>query len=244
MARRWIDLNCDLGESAQRRDDGTDLALLGIVTSANIACGGHAGDERTMLATALAALDRGVAIGAHPGYPDRDNFGRVRVKMTEAGITGTVFEQIAAMDRVVRSIGGRLSHVKPHGTLYHDAMGSPSIARAIGEAARRIDPGIVMVGMAGAPAIRVWRESGFRTAEEAFAERAYEPNGTLRKRTLPGALITDPSAAAAQTVRLALAGAAQTLCVHSDTPAAVAIARAVRKGLEDAGIHLRPLGSD
>lgn len=230
--RRTIDLNCDLGESPERLGDGTDLALLDIVTSANIACGGHAGDEETMREMARAALGRGVAIGAHPSYPDRANFGRVSIPMSIAVLEASIFEQIAAMDRVTRTIGGRLRHVKPHGALYHDAMTNPKVAAAVASAVVRVGPGLILVAMADSPMIPVWRAQGLQVATEAFADRSYEPDGSLRKRTLPGALITDPRLAAEQALSLArCAVPPDTLCIHSDTEGAVAIARAVRIAL-------------
>ncbi|MEK6703349.1 MAG: 5-oxoprolinase subunit PxpA [Planctomycetota bacterium] len=239
---RSIDLNCDLGESPERLRDATDFALLDVVTSANIACGGHAGDEETMRKTAEAALARGVAIGAHPSYPDRENFGRVSMPMSIVALEASVFEQIAAMDRVARSIGGELRHVKPHGALYHDAMTNPKVAAVVASALNRVNSSLILVAMAGSPMIPAWRAQGLQVASESFADRTYEPDGSLRKRTLPGALITDPSLAAEQALRLARGTTPpDTLCIHSDTGGAVAIAGEVRSQLAAAGITLAPL---
>lgn len=227
-----IDLNSDLGESNEPAQRAVDLALLDLVSSANIACGGHAGDETTMSAIVEAALDRGVELGAHPSYPDRANFGRTAMEMHPASVEALVGSQIDALHTVICSFGGRLAHVKAHGALYHRAMTDEATAGAIGRAAARIDTRLIMVAMPGSVALRVWREMSFAVAVEAFADRAYEADGTLRARTLPGALITDPAAAAAQAVALARsqtpAAGPHTLCIHSDTPHAVTIAAAVR----------------
>ncbi len=244
-----IDLNCDMGESPVRLADGTDLALLDVVTSANIACGGHAGDDHTMRETARAAFARGVAIGAHPSYPDPANFGRVSMHMPIAALEATIFEQISALDRIVRSIGGggdQLRHVKPHGALYHDATTSPQVAAALAAAVARVNLDLILVAIAGSPALDLWRAQGFRAVAEAFADRTYEADGTLRSRTLTGAVITDPEIAARQAVRLAMAAGTSgavpgTLCIHSDTPHSLAIAKAARAALIAAKITVAPL---
>ncbi len=251
MTPRSIDLNCDLGESPERAADGTDLALLDAVSSANIACGGHAGDESTMAETVRAAISRGVAVGAHPGYPDRARFGRFELDMTVEEIEAAVFEQFSALDRVVGALGTHLRHVKPHGALYHAAMARPPVAEALARAAARVSGGLILVGQAGTAALGVWRGQGFRVAAEAFADRRYEPDGSLRARTLPGALLTDPAEAASQALRIARGQGvvacdgtiiplrADTIGVHGDTPGAVAVVRAVRAGLEQAGVVVR-----
>ena len=255
MTARAIDLNCDLGESPDRVRNGTDAQLLDCVTSANIACGGHAGDEATMTETVRAAIARGVAIGAHPGYPDREGFGRVELAMRAEEIRLSVADQIRALDRVARAMGAGLTHVKPHGALYHAAMTKPLIASAIADACRKVSPGIVLVGLAGAPALGWWRAAGFRVASEAFADRRYEADGSLRSRAHADSLIIDPALAAAQAVDLALGrgvvavdGAcvpirADTVCIHSDTPGAVSVARAVRAALASAGFALASLAA-
>lgn len=252
---RTIDLNADMGEDDTRLRDGTDLAVLDSITSASIACGGHAGDEHTMRETARAAMARCVAIGAHPGYPDRANFGRIeRTDMPDAEIEASVAGQVDALARIVRALGGTLAHVKPHGALYHAAMAREPVARAVARAVLALDPALILVGLAGAPMLDLWRSMGLRVAGEVFADRVYEPGGLLRSRTLPGAVITDPAAAAAQALRLVraegvitAAGAAipvpraQTLCLHGDTPGAPAIARAVRSSLEADGWTVAPM---
>ena len=223
-----IDLNCDMGEL---EDAAHEAALMEQITSANIACGGHAGDDATMERTARLALERGVRIGAHPGYPDRANFGRVEVPMSPAGIERMVREQIERLDAVVRRLGGRIVHVKPHGELYNAAMRKEEVARAIAAGVARWNPGATLFGLAGSGTLDLWRKMGFAVASEAFADRRYEAGGSLRSRRFPDALITDPGEAAAQALRFAREGKAQTICVHGDTPGAVAILKACREAL-------------
>ena len=224
-----IDLNCDMGEL---EDAAHEAALMQYITSANIACGGHAGDESTMERTTRLAMERGVHIGAHPGYPDRANFGRIEMAMTSEEIARTIREQIERLDAVVRRLGARIVHVKPHGAIYNVAVKNAEVARAIGEGVAQWNRQIPLFGLAGSPMLDVWREMGLTALGEAFADRRYEPDGTLRSRKFPDALITDPAAAAAQAVRLAREGKAQTLCVHGDTPGAVSILKACREALE------------
>jgi len=201
------------------------------ITSANIACGGHAGDARTMERTARLALERGVRIGAHPGYPDRENFGRLEIAMTAEAIADTVYAQIARLDDVVQRLGGAIVHVKPHGALYNVAVRHADVARAIAQGAARWNPQTTLFGLAGSPMLDVWRAMGMAVAGEAFADRRYEPDGTLRARKFPDALITDPREAAAQALRFARQGLAETICVHGDTPGSVAILKACRNAL-------------
>lgn len=246
--QRTIDLNADLGEDAGPGAMARDAALLDHITSANIACTGHAGDDESMRATAVVAIAKGRALGAHVSYPDRTGFGRVTIPMDPPPLEAEVFRQIAALGRIVRSLGAELDHMKPHGALYHDADSSPDIARAVAGAACRWSPDLMLVGPCGAPCLARWRSMGLRTLAEAFADRAYEPDGRLRSRSLPGALITDPERAAAQAVliarkqcTIALDGshvplAADTICIHSDTPNALPIATAVAAALRAAGI--------
>jgi UPF0271 protein len=208
-----------------------EAALMAYITSANIACGGHAGDARTMERTARLALERGVRIGAHPGYPDRENFGRVEIAMTAEAIADTVYAQIARLDDVVQRLGGAIVHVKPHGALYNVAVRHADVARAIAQGAARWNPQTTLFGLAGSPMLDVWRAMGMAVAGEAFADRRYEPDGTLRARKFPDALITDPREAAAQALRFARQGLAETICVHGDTPGSVAILKACRNAL-------------
>lgn len=222
-----IDLNCDMGELP---DAALEEALMAYITSANVACGGHAGDQASMRRMVDLARLHGVAVGAHPGYPDRENFGRVEMALSAEQIAQTVYEQIGALAR----IAGHLVHVKPHGALYNVAARDPDVARAIGEGVSRFGTDLVLVGLAGSGMIDVWRDMGFRTAAEGFADRRYEPDGSLRPRRFADALITEPDAAAAQALRLAGEGIVQTICVHSDTPGSVRILAAVAQALRRA----------
>jgi 5-oxoprolinase (ATP-hydrolysing) subunit A len=229
-----IDLNCDMGELA---DAALEEALMAHITSANVACGGHAGDTAGMRRTVEMARRHGVAVGAHPGYPDRANFGRVEMALSAEQIAQTVREQIGAL----AAIAGSLAHVKPHGALYNVAAKNPEVARAIGEGVARFGEGLVLVlvGLAGSAMLDVWRAMGFRTAAEGFADRRYEPDGSLRSRKFADALITEPGEAAAQALRLVSEGRVQTICVHSDTPGSVEILAAVARALR-AGLKPRP----
>lgn len=223
----FIDLNCDMGELP---DTALEEALMRHITSANVACGGHAGDAESMRRTVEAARRHGVAVGAHPGYPDRANFGRVEMALSADEITQTVYDQIVAL----AAIAGQLSHVKPHGALYNVAAKNAVVARAIGDGVARFSRDLTLVGLAGSGMLDLWHEMGFRVAAEGFADRRYEPDGSLRPRKFADALITDPAAAAAQAMRLASAGRVETICVHSDTPGSIAIAAAVAAALKGA----------
>jgi 5-oxoprolinase (ATP-hydrolysing) subunit A len=228
VAAMGVDLNCDVGEL---EDAALEAELMRYIGSANIACGAHAGDDATMERTLRLALAHGVRIGAHPGYPDRAHFGRVRLAMTEREIADTVYEQIRRLCGIAARLGGEVVHVKPHGALYLAAAGDETVARAIGTGVARWKPGAAVFGLAGSPMLEVWRGMGLEAVPEGFADRRYEPGGTLRPRHLPGALIADPAAAAAQAVRLVREGTARTICVHSDTPRAVEILRACSEAL-------------
>lgn len=232
-----IDLNCDMGELS---DSAHEAALMQYISSANIACGAHAGDDAIMERTARLALERGVRIGAHPGYPDRENFGRIPMPMTAAEIEQAVYDQIVRLDAIVRRLGGAIVHVKPHGALYNVAVKDAEVARAIGSGVARWNPRVPIFGLAGSPMLEVWRGMNLPVAAEAFADRCYEPDGTLRSRKLPGALITDPASAAAQAVRLANEGKAQTICVHGDTPGAVEILKACAQALARNSLAIQP----
>ena len=223
-----LDLNCDMGEL---EDAQHEAALMEHITSANIACGGHAGDEAIMERTARLALDRGVRIGAHPGYPDRANFGRIEIPMTPADIARTVRKQIERLEAVVRRLGGEIVHVKPHGAMYNVAVHNAEVARAIGEGVAQWNAAIPVFGLAASPMLGVWRSMGLTAMGEGFADRRYEPDGTLRSRKFPDALITDPKEASAQAVRLARGGTVETICVHGDTPGSVGILKACREAL-------------
>jgi UPF0271 protein len=257
-----IDLNCDMGELPEAIADGTQEALLRSITSANVACGGHAGDERTMMATIEQALRAGVAIGAHPGYPDRENFGRLELKLPAEAIADSVFEQVKALAEIATVCGTHLVHVKPHGALYNQAVGNRELAEAIakgvakgiGRGIDRWGRGVVLVGLAGSPMLDVFREAGFRVAAEAFADRRYEPDGTLRSRRFEDALIRAAAEAARQALGIVQLGTviasdgsevavnAQTICIHGDTPGAPEIAATVARTLLEAGVTLSGLG--
>jgi UPF0271 protein len=223
------------------------------ISSANVACGGHAGDARTMRQTLMAAKELKVAVGAHPGYPDRANFGRVESPLSPDEVEASVREQIRSLAEVANELDMRLVHVKPHGALYHAANRNREIASAIGRAVLAVDPKLVMVGQAGSESLDIWRGMGLRCAAEAFADRAYERDGTLRKRTLSGALLDTPERAAQQALGIAqrhkvvlgdgseLPVSAETICIHSDTPGAAVIAREVNHRLRSAGVEVRPL---
>jgi UPF0271 protein len=232
---RLIDLNADLGEGSG------EGPLYALITSANIACGGHAGNEDTMRKAVLLALRHGVAIGAHPSYPDREGFGRVTKSLAGPELSRAIAAQVAALVQVAQALGASVGHVKPHGALYGDAAARREVALALAEGVASVSNALVLVGLAGSSALRVWREHGFHVAAEGFADRAYAADGTLVPRAKAGALITDPAAAAAQAIRLACAGSCVTICVHADTEGAAAIAAAVRAGLEEAGFVLSAL---
>jgi 5-oxoprolinase (ATP-hydrolysing) subunit A len=251
MTHVSIDINADLGEFEDSLPDGSDLELMRYLTSANVTCGGHAGNEDSMRRTLSAARELKVAVGAHPSYPDRVNFGRIELACSAREIEGFVGAQIAALANVAKSLGMRLAHVKPHGALYHSANANREAALAIGRAVKQIDLRLVMVGQAGSPALQAWDSMGLQFAAEAFADRVYAPDGTLRKRSLSGALIDDPAKAAQQAVDIAtrrkviasdgteLSVEANTICIHSDTPGSVAIARVVNRRLRTSGVRVQ-----
>jgi 5-oxoprolinase (ATP-hydrolysing) subunit A len=248
---RSIDLNADMGEIPEALADGREEALLRLVTSANVACGGHAGDRATMAGVLELAGRLGVSAGAHPGYPDRAGFGRDSLGLTPEEIEHTVFAQVSELAEVAAGLGLHLAHVKPHGALYNDAARSEPIAAAIARGVRRWSRETVVVGLAGSQSLRVYAAAGLRVVAESFADRVYEADGTLRSRKLPSALIGDPRLAAEQAVSIAAHGmatahggmripiAAETICVHGDNPAARATAAAVRAALEAAGVAVR-----
>jgi UPF0271 protein len=248
-----IDLNCDMGELPEAIADGTQESLMPWLTSANIACGGHAGDAQTMEATIGQAQKHNLAIGAHPGYPDRENFGRFEMNLSSQAISDFVFEQVKALDEIAKQLGATISHVKPHGALYNQAVRNREIAMAIADGVARWKRDVVLVGLADSPMLEVFREAGFTAAAEAFADRRYEPDGTLRLRKFRDALLHDPAEAAKQAVSIATRGkliaqnsseisvTAQTLCIHGDTPGATKIAAAVAQALATAGVAVKPL---
>lgn len=225
-----FDLNCDMGESP---DAALEEQLMPYVTSAAIACGEHAGDNATMGRTVRLALQHNVRIGAHPGYADRANFGRVPVAMAPAGIERLIREQVVKLANVARMAGAKIAFVKPHGALYHAAATNGSVARAVATAVRAWDPNAILITMPGTVGWDIYKRMGVPAIAEGYADRRYEPDGSLRARNLPDALITDPFDAALQAAMLVRTGRAQTICVHSDTPGAVEIAKEVRAALEE-----------
>ena len=248
-----MDLNCDVGELPEALADGTQEAILRQVTSANIACGGHAGDPQMMRATIEQALRCGTAIGAHPGYEDRANFGRIELKLSSEEIAASVYKQILTLAEIAEHCGARIGHVKPHGALYNQAGRDRAIARAIAEGVARWRRDVVLVGLAGSVMLEEFRAARFAVAAEGFADRKYEADGSLRHRKFRDALLHDPTEAAAQALRIATEGGVvaadgaviplkvETLCIHGDTPGAAQIAAAVRRVLTTAGFTLRPL---
>jgi UPF0271 protein len=248
-----IDLNCDMGEIPAAVADGTQESLMPFLTSVNIACGGHAGDALMMKATIEQALRAGVAVGAHPGYPDRANFGRIEMRLSPAVIADSVFEQVRTLAEIAAGCGATVVHVKPHGALYNQAAKDRAFAQAIADGVARWSRSVVLVGLAGSLMLDVFRGAGFRIAAEAFADRRYEPDGTLRARKFDDALIRDPAEAAQQALQIVQKGTviacdateiavdAQTICIHGDTPGAPKIAAAVARALGAAGIALKPL---
>jgi len=248
-----VDLNCDMGELPEMLADGSQEALMKFVTSANVACGGHAGDEEMIRATIEQALRLGVAVGAHPGYEDRKNFGRVALNLPVEEIRDSVYRQVVALAKISEECGATVVHVKPHGALYNQAAQDAGIARAIAEGVRRWKRDVVLVGLAGSVMLEEFRAAGFRVAAEAFADRRYEKDGSLRTRKFRDALLNVPEQAAEQAVRIAegrgvltregtaVAVEAQTICIHGDTPGAARIAEAVRRALDGAGVEVRAL---
>lgn len=237
MRARTIDLNADLGEGAGEE------ALFALVSSANVACGGHAGDAATMREAVVRALAYDVAVGAHPSYPDRARFGRASVPMEPAALADAVAGQISALVEIAGSLGAAVTHVKPHGALYNDTARDPVVASAIAAGTARVSRALILVGLAGSPALDLWRRQGFAVASEGFADRAYEPDGSLVPRTRPGAVLDEPGAAAAQALALAANGRCDTICVHGDTAGAAGILAAVRRRLEGAGWSIAPFGN-
>jgi UPF0271 protein len=253
MAAR-IDLNADLGEGFGAYPMGADEAVLVYVTSANVACGFHAGDPSVIDRTVARAVRAGVAVGAHPSHFDLRGFGRREIAADPAEVESDVLYQVGAVAAFARAHGGHLTHVKPHGALYSQAARDEALARAIARGVARAGRELALVGLAGSAAMRRAAEGeGLRFAAEAFADRAYDREGRLVPRSRPGALITDPASAAAKALRIVREGVvtsidgaevemhADTLCLHGDNPHALGIARAVREALEAAGVSVRAL---
>jgi UPF0271 protein len=248
-----VDLNADAGESFGTWALGDDAALLSSVTSVNVACGFHAGDPSVIRRTVRLAADAGVRVGAHPGYPDLQGFGRRAMVMTPSEVEDVVLYQVAALLGIARAAGVDLAHVKPHGALYNQAAGDQRLASAIARAAASLHTPLMLVGLAGSALIQAGIDAGLRVVAEAFADRAYLADGSLAPRHMEGAIIHDPALVAGRAVRIVRDGCVQsldgkalvpvradTLCIHGDTPGAPSLARAVRAALEAAGVRVTP----
>jgi UPF0271 protein len=236
-----VDLNADLGEGFGAWRLGDDEALLDIVTSANVACGFHAGDPSTMRRVCAAAAERGVAIGAQVGYRDLAGFGRRRIDYDPDELRDDLLYQIGALDAFARLAGSRVSYVKPHGALYNTAVREEGQAGAVVAAVAAFDRSLPVLGLPGSALLRLADGAGLRPVEEGFADRRYRPDGTLAPRTEPGALLTGAEEVVAQALRLATGtGRVASLCLHGDTPGAVTLAGAVRAALEAEGVRLAP----
>jgi UPF0271 protein len=243
-----IDLNSDLGEAYGIWRLGDDAAMLQVVTSANVACGFHAGDPSILRATCTEAIERGVAIGAHVSYPDVLGFGRRHIQMDPAELRDAVLYQLGALDAFAQVARSEIAYVKPHGALYHAAVTDSTVARAVVSAAEEYDPSLAILGAPGSELIAAADEADLESVAEAFADRAYRPDGGLVPRREPGSVLTEPAEIAERAVRIAvdnevlavdgsiLTVRARSLCIHGDTPEAVTIARAVRAALDAAGV--------
>ncbi|WP_152450079.1 MULTISPECIES: LamB/YcsF family protein [unclassified Roseivivax] len=252
MAVTRVDLNSDMGEGFGAYQSGDDEAILGIVSSANVACGFHAGDPEIMARVFAMAKERGVAIGAHPGFPDLWGFGRRNIPFSTGEIERLVAYQVGAAQALAAYAGYKITYVKPHGALGNLGSQNREVGEAVTRAIKAVDPSLVSLSIALGHQERAAREAGLTVASEIFADRAYEEDGTLVNRKKPGAVIHDPEIAAARVAQMVAEGAIETvsgkkletpidsICVHSDTPDAVALAQKVKNGLEAAGIAVKP----
>lgn len=241
-----VDLNADLGEGC-----GDDVAILDCVSSANIACGCHAGDPDTMRVAVRSALARGVAIGAHPGYADREHFGRRELQLPHDSVRALILYQLGALDAIVRAEGGRMAHVKPHGALYNQAARDPALADVVARAVHDFNPDLLLMGLAGSELVAAAVRAGLGCIAEVFADRAYLATGELAPRAMAGAVIEDEERAVAQTLALVrreaiptLDGAslqlrAESICLHGDGAHALSLARRIRHDLRSAGFRVR-----
>lgn len=250
-----IDFNCDMGEGFGAWRMGDDAALLDHVTSANVACGFHAGDPATIRRTVKAAVEKGVAIGAHPSLPDLQGFGRRPMNVSAEELYDIIVYQVGAVDAFARAAGGRLSHVKAHGALYNMAAKNRALADAIAAAVRDVDKSLVLFGLSGSELIAAARGAKLVAAAEVFADRSYQDDGSLTPRGRPGAMIEDVEISIEQVKRMVLDGIvraqsgkevpvhADTLCIHGDQPGALEFARRIRAALEEAGAEVRAIGA-
>jgi len=245
VERLTIDLNCDMGEGC-----GNDAELMGYISSANVACGYHAGTRDTMRITCELAVSGGVAVGAHPGYPDRENFGRTNMDLPPAKVYQIVTDQIATLQAIAKEAGTSLAHVKPHGALYNQAARDPELAAAIADAVWDFDPELVLFGLSSSEYVEIAESRGLKVASEVFADRTYQVDASLTPRSEPNALITETDAALAQVLEMVRDGTvtavsgekipirAETLCIHGDGAHAVEFAGAIRKLLRDNNIEI------
>jgi UPF0271 protein len=232
---------------------GSDEEILPFVSSVNIACGYHAGDSATMRKTVRLAMGHGVAIGAHPGMPDRENFGRRAITVTPQEVHDMILQQAVALANIARAAGAAITHLKPHGALYNMAAKDVVIAQAIAEATRDFDPACILIGLAGSELIKAGENAGLTTASEAFADRTYQADGSLTPRQSADALIHDPAAAAERVLKMVLHGIvtsqqgteiplrADTICIHGDSPGAAVFAKTIRERLRREGIEIKSL---
>lgn len=247
-----VDLNADLGESFGPYTYGADRDLLSLVTSANVACGFHGGDPEVMHRAVALAKQRGVAVGAHPGYRDREGFGRRYLAMTPGAVTDSLLYQIGALESFCRAEGTRVAYVKPHGALYNAAAKEESLAQAIVEGLVQYGGGLTLLCPAGSAMERAAEKRGVPTAREFFADRGYEEDGSLVSRSQPGAVITDPEEVCARVLQAVREGTVTTrtggllsvkfdsICLHGDNPSAVELAKKIRASLVEAGVQLLP----
>lgn len=239
-----IDLNADMGEGYGAYEWGADPLLLKIITTANIACGFHAGDPHIMRSTVDRCLEHGVAIGAHPGLPDRLGFGRRELVVTAKEASDFVLYQVGALQSFVGVAGGVLQHVKLHGALYHMASKQAELAHAIVEALHRLDSRLMIYGLSGSELQLAAEGIGMQFVAEGFADRAYMPDGSLMPRSLPGAVLSDSRSIAQQAVSLAVQGHIQTLCLHADTPKAIEHAQEIVQQIQSAGLRMEAIRRD
>ena len=249
-----VDLNCDMGESFGPYTMGRDAEILDFVSSANIACGFHAGDPSTMRQTVKLALEKNVGIGVHPGVQDLVGFGRREIQLSPQEAYDLVIYQIGALNAFVTAEGGTLQHVKPHGALYNMAAKTAALSEAIAEAVYKVDSELILFGLAGGELVKAGEKIGLRTASEVFSDRTYQNDGTLTSRREAGALITDPKTAADHVIRMVKEGKvrsvqgedvpikAHTICIHGDGTTALEFARHIPEALANAGIDVKAIG--
>lgn len=251
----FVDINCDMGESFGRYTLGQDRAIMPWITSANIACGFHAGDPQVMFETVRWAVESGVAVGAHPGYPDLNGFGRREMKMSPTEIYQMMIYQMGALQGFAQLFGARVEHVKPHGALYNQAAKDRVLAEAIVQAVADLDREMVLFGLAGGELVRAGQRAGLCVAEEVFADRTYQADGSLTPRSRPDAMIHDSTLAVQRVVKMVKTGTvtavdgtevaiqADTICVHGDEPTALEFVQLLRVGLTEAGVTIGKAGT-